>query len=681
QIPAEVDDRSALLRTVLSGRRILMVLDNAAGENQVRPLLPGGGHLVIVTSRHPLTGLDDARQVPLGILDRADAIELFTRVARVPRGRPDRELIADIVELCGRLPLALRIAASRLRNRPHWTLTELRERLTDDSRRVAELRSGDRHLDTSFRLSYRELDPEQRRAFRLLSAIPGADFGLDAAAVMLDRSRENADDLLITLADSRLLETSGPERYTFHDLVRLYGRQSPDEGGEVPLALNRLRAWYRAAARAAETQLGQHSPLLDNPGNDIEVSFAGYDDAIRWCDAEQHNITSVVRESAGTGHPRECWLLVDAMKIYHYQRVNLAQWREIAEIGLTAAHRHGDAAARAAMLHNLGSCAVRAAEYREALVHFGAALVLARSAGDAHRQHAILIETASGHMHSGDTRAAIKAARQAQSLVDSFGSGNPVAALGILGACHCVRGELRKAVAATRLCVRRKRLISSKSLQDSLGNLSISYLAMGRHDDARAAAQEGLTIGRSLTARGSIMSNLDNLARIDLATGDTDAAELKATEALRLCDEINARGSRPYLLATLALARLRGRPGQARRLAHEALAAARELGSNMAEAETLVVLAESCMALGAPEAAREHATRARELARNGEYGILEGRATTILAEAAARTGDEKQARQLAEEALELQHRTGNRPGAERSQRCLDALGSPRRVAR
>ncbi|MEV0898923.1 BTAD domain-containing putative transcriptional regulator [Actinoplanes sp. NPDC049802] len=219
QIPEGVDGRAALYRTRLVGRRMLILLDNAAGEDQVAPLLPGApGCLVLVTSRRQLAGLDNTRRLALDTLTPADAVALFVRRA----GGHPAELIAELVELCGRLPLAIRIAAARLRAHPTWTLEHLVERLRDPRHRLAELEAGQRSVAAAFDLSYRRLGSEARRAYRVLGTHPGPDLDEHVAAALLDVPPVAATQLLHQLMDANLLLEPAAGRYRFHALVRAH---------------------------------------------------------------------------------------------------------------------------------------------------------------------------------------------------------------------------------------------------------------------------------------------------------------------------------------------------------------------------------------------------------------------------------------------------------------------------
>ncbi|GAA0445248.1 hypothetical protein GCM10009531_40060 [Actinoplanes capillaceus] len=219
QIPDGLDGRAALYRTRLVGRRMLILLDNAAGEDQVAPLLPGApGCLVLVTSRRQLAGLDNTRRLALETLTMADAVTLFTRRA----GGHPLELVTELADLCGRLPLAIRIAAARLRAHPTWTLAHLVERLRDPRYRLAELAAGQRSVAAAFDLSYQRLSLPARHAYRALAGHPGPDLDEHAAAELLGVTRVAATQVLHQLMDANLLLEPAAGRYRFHDLARAH---------------------------------------------------------------------------------------------------------------------------------------------------------------------------------------------------------------------------------------------------------------------------------------------------------------------------------------------------------------------------------------------------------------------------------------------------------------------------
>lgn len=233
QVPAGAEERAALFRQRLDGTRTMIVLDNAASEAQVRPLLPGSaGCLVLVTSRRKLKGLDDASVLALGVLPQADAVALFRAVAGHDQDAAGDLGLAEVVGLCGGLPLAVRIAATLLRHRPAWTPGDLARRLGDESARVGALSDGDRDLDTVLGLSYRNLTAAQRRMFRLLGLVPGPEVDALAAAALAGVEPTAAAGLLEGLADHNLLIEHAPDRYRLHDLIRLHARALASDTAE-----------------------------------------------------------------------------------------------------------------------------------------------------------------------------------------------------------------------------------------------------------------------------------------------------------------------------------------------------------------------------------------------------------------------------------------------------------------
>ncbi|GAA2401109.1 hypothetical protein GCM10010191_05440 [Actinomadura vinacea] len=228
RIPAHIDDRAALYRGVVADRRVLVVLDDAAGEDQVRPLLPASPTCrVIVTARQRLIGLDGTRTLSLDVLPVDEAVAVFTRTAGEKRVTDaPAGALRETAERCGRLPLALRIAAVRLRSHAAWSVRDLLERLNDD--RLAELKAGRHSVTAALDLSYQRLPDDQRRAYRLLGSHTGTDFSAETAAAVLDTTVARSRRLLDHLMDVHLLQEPAPRRYRFHDLVRDHASQTVD---------------------------------------------------------------------------------------------------------------------------------------------------------------------------------------------------------------------------------------------------------------------------------------------------------------------------------------------------------------------------------------------------------------------------------------------------------------------
>ncbi|MFI6037435.1 BTAD domain-containing putative transcriptional regulator [Streptomyces sp. NPDC051315] len=305
-IPDSLEERAALYRSVLDGRRVLVLLDNAKDAAQVRPLLPGTeGCAALVTSRVRMVDLAGAHLVDLDVMSPDEALALFTKIVGEERVAAEREAALDVVAACGFLPLAIRIAASRLAARRTWTVSVLAAKLADERRRLDELQAGDLAVKATFELGYGQLEPAQARAFRLLGLADGPDISLAAAAAVLDLPAEETEDLLESLVDTSLLESAAPGRYRFHDLVRLYARACAERDewppSERDAALSRLLDFYLATAAGVYAierpgdRLVDHLERTSTPG----LVFPDRHTARDWLYAEAVPLLACVRQSSG----------------------------------------------------------------------------------------------------------------------------------------------------------------------------------------------------------------------------------------------------------------------------------------------------------------------------------------------------------------------------------------------
>ncbi|MGV9302548.1 BTAD domain-containing putative transcriptional regulator [Nonomuraea sp. NPDC003727] len=308
RIPPTLPERAALLRSTLAGRRVLVVLDDVAGSGQVEPLLPGSATCaVIVTSRVRQVGIPGAQLTALGLLSADEGLELLGGVAGQARVTAEPRAAAELVEACGRLPLAVRIVASRLAARPGLRLEALAVRLADAQRRINELKAGQETVASCFAIGYEQLPPEQARAFRLLALAEGPDLPVEAVAAMLGVGPFEADDLCEALVDASLLESTAPGRYRYHDLLRLYGRGLVGDE-ERTAATRRLFEHYlsgiRGVCRVALPGF-VHPAGTGGP----ELSFSGVPAARAWMRAEQANVAATIAGSGREGLMREVPLL------------------------------------------------------------------------------------------------------------------------------------------------------------------------------------------------------------------------------------------------------------------------------------------------------------------------------------------------------------------------------------
>ncbi|MFJ2766848.1 AfsR/SARP family transcriptional regulator [Streptomyces sp. NPDC087300] len=347
-VPDTLEERQALYRSVLADRRILVVLDNARDVAQVRPLLPGsGGCAALITSRGRMVDLPAAHLVDLDVMSPDEALLLFTRIVGAERVTPERHAALDVVAACGFLPLAIRIAASRLAARRTWTVSTLAAKLADKRRRLDELQAGDLAVKATFELDYGALEAQQARAFRLLGLAEGPDISLSAAAAMLDQPVEATEDLLESLVDTSLLESAAPGRYRYHDLVRLYARACAERDEQPPReradSLSRLMDFYLMTASGAYalTRPGDTAVSYLQPGRTEGLRFDTAASARRWLHAESDCVLACVQQSLPTDSARRGVDLLLAARELADSGANPGLYESVAEAACAAA-REGD---------------------------------------------------------------------------------------------------------------------------------------------------------------------------------------------------------------------------------------------------------------------------------------------------------------------------------------------------
>ncbi|MET8457643.1 MULTISPECIES: AfsR/SARP family transcriptional regulator [Streptomyces] len=348
-IPDSLEERAALYRSVLDGRRVLVLLDNARDAAQVRPLLPGTeGCAALVTARVRMVDLAGAHLVDLDVMSPEEALALFTKIVGEERVASEREAALDVVGACGFLPLAIRIAASRLAARRTWTVSVLAAKLADERRRLDELQAGDLAVKATFELGYGQLERAQARAFRLLGLADGPDISLAAAAAVLDLPVDDTEDLLESLVDTSLLESAAPGRYRFHDLVRLYARACAERDEHPPsergAALSRLLDFYLATAAGVYAierpgdRLVDHLEATRYPG----LRFTAGPAALDWLYTESSALLACVRQAAGTERLRRAVDLLWAARDLAESGANSRQYETTAMAVREATRAAGD---------------------------------------------------------------------------------------------------------------------------------------------------------------------------------------------------------------------------------------------------------------------------------------------------------------------------------------------------
>ncbi|QQN77920.1 MULTISPECIES: AfsR/SARP family transcriptional regulator [Streptomyces] len=382
-IPNGVAERSGLFRSLLDGRRVLTLLDNARDAAQVRPLLPGTpGCAALVTSRIRMVDLAGAHLVDLDVMSPEEALTLFTRIVGRERVGAERDAAMDVVAACGFLPLAIRIAAARLASRRTWTVSVLARKLSDERRRLDELQAGDQAVAATFELGYGQLEAEQARAFRLLGLAEGPDISVAAAAALLDREAHTTEDLLESLVDTSLLESAAPGRYRFHDLVRLFARACAERdersSGEQESAPTRLLDFYLATTAKVFAMERPGDRMVEHleTTHQQPVAFAGNQQALDWLFAEADCLLSAARQVTRMGRVRSGADLLLMARDLAESGTYARQFLLSCEAVLDAAQKSEDALAQGRAHVSLASAYSLSGRFRE---------------GDEHAQHAMLL--------------------------------------------------------------------------------------------------------------------------------------------------------------------------------------------------------------------------------------------------------------------------------------------------
>ncbi|MFI0405891.1 AfsR/SARP family transcriptional regulator [Actinomadura sp. 3N508] len=366
-IPPSLDERVALFRSRLAGKKILVVLDNAAGEPQVRPLLPGTPEAaVLITSRTALLGLEGAKLLNLDVLTSAQAVQLIATVIGEQRVAAEPDAAVEIAELCGHVPLAVRIAAARLLGRGHWTLAHLADLLREERRRLDELVAGDLEVRAGFEMSYRLLPAEARRVFRLIGLLHAPDFASWTVAALLDRPMAEVQRHLETLIDAHLVGITGVDetgqlRYRLHDLLRLYARELAERDDPEPereAALRRaLGGWLSLAEEAAEHVPGPCYAAMHGPAPrwspPAAVTTRLLADPMQWFRSERAALVAEVGHACELRWTDFAWDLAASMEKYCDVRGLYDDWRRMHERAHALCRETGDKRGEAVSLRGL----------------------------------------------------------------------------------------------------------------------------------------------------------------------------------------------------------------------------------------------------------------------------------------------------------------------------------------
>ncbi|MFI6472709.1 AfsR/SARP family transcriptional regulator [Streptomyces sp. NPDC050516] len=607
-IPDDVPGRAALWRSTLAGRRVLLLLDNAADAAQVLPLLPASpGCLVLVTSRERLLDLDGADWLSVGPMSPEDGTLLIEEVLGRARVAAEPEAAAELVLLCGRLPLALRIVTARLRNRPRWTLSYLVDRLRDETYRLEELSAGERSVAATLQLSYQAMEEGHRAAFRVLGLHPGADVDAHAAAALLGTDTRSAETVLERLLDVQLLQQPDIGLYRFHDLVRTFAQSQsrPATEQDDTAAVRRLLDYYLTATEAACTRLfpgRSPRPTQLAPYEGEVPRFADMEQTRRWFDHEHASLVASVSLADRHGFDRHTVSLTRNIVFRLNALGRYDEFKDLSQTAVVAARRTGDLAVLGFTLSNLSVACWKL-----------------------------------GHLEEGiqsATEGRDIAARLGDQLTEAHGESTIGLLLTVLGRHAEALPRLERALGLERA------LEVPRAEAETLTNLSTLYAQWGKYDEAAAMARAALAVHDGLDYRDSHVMAHTDLAFAQVGLGSYEEARDCLRRARERCHPSSPPGDVALALALSAtVEELFGDADGSAGFADEALRLARAGGSPTRQAKVENIVGRFHGRRGDHERAAALHRRAYELAAPIHYRAEEAGALYGLADAAEASGD------------------------------------------
>jgi tetratricopeptide (TPR) repeat protein/transcriptional regulator with XRE-family HTH domain len=580
QIPPGLDARAGRWRDYVAGKKVLLLLDDAAGHEQVRPLLPGtAGSLVLVTSRRRLAALHDAAVISLDTLPPREAAVLLARLAARGGIGPGDAAVAEITRLCAYLPLAIAMLASQLRHHPAQTGAGLAADLAAAKDRLALMHTENLSVAAAFDLSYTDLTPGTQRLFRRLGLVPGPDFDAYAAAALNGTTLDAARRSLNELYDQHLLAEPARGRYQLHDLLREHARglAETDDLADRDAATDRLLDYYLHTALAAGRRFAswasgyRRPPPGRPPAHAPDVSTL--ERAAGWLEAERANLHAAANYAATQGRLKHATQIPAAVSGYLAARGHWDQFVVLLQAALAAAREAGDRPGEADTLGALGVVQAEMGDYPAAAASHQQALALARSASDRPAEAAALLGLGLVRQLIGDYPAAAASQRQALALFRDLGD--------------------------------------LDSQADALNCLGIVQHETGDYRAAAASQQQSLTLCRDLGNLPGQAYAINDLGLVQQETGDYRAAAASHQQALTLFSDLGDRLGQAQALNSLGeLATRISNTGQAGERHTQALAIARDLGAALEEARALEGLGRSHLYYGDPSQAAAHLQQA-----------------------------------------------------------------------
>ncbi|MFB9908900.1 AfsR/SARP family transcriptional regulator [Allokutzneria oryzae] len=669
EVPTELEEQAKKLRATMATRRVLVVLDNAADAEQVRPLLRAlPGCSVLITSRNELRALageGSAHPLSLPTLSVKDSGELLGELVGGRWGEADVDARRELATLCGNLPLALRIAGANL------AFQAIDVRAYIDRMKSGDLLDsltieGDDHaaVRAAFELSYATLDPDGKKLFAALALVPGVDFTSWVAAALTDRDLGWAGVILDKLSAANLIREHRPGRYQFHDLIRLYSHKKYSLAGKSFGDSRARRALFESylsavnnAAKVLNPEMRCAPADLEVPAG-LEVAFEGATEALSWFDDERANLIAMVRSSSELGPLRYSWELVFSMASYLRHRRYGSDWLELLEYGRAAADEANDGHGRALMCTGLGVFKQAIYESEQSVELHGRALAMYRLLGDRVGEAQSYTCLGVAHALLGNQVESVDYLLEAELIFRELGESHALTnVLMNLGAAYAHSGDIDLA----RGCLERA-LALAKELEVlhiqgiSLSNLGLMAREGGRVREARALLEQALDVWHRLAARHGEAAALDELALTHLFAGDVDQASIHVGRSLEIAIETGNKLKEAEASGTLAeICRRRGDLEEALLLQQKSVHVMRRIKFLPGLAMSLVDLSKMLLAHDRVSEAEEAASEALRISLENDIRLCEPMARTALAECYARAGEPAVAVEYGERALE-QHR-------------------------
>ena len=651
QIPVGLEARMRMWRDYLAGQRLLIVLDDAAGHEQVRPLLPGAaGCLVLVTSRRRLTALEDAQAISLDTLPPPEAAELLITLAARPELDPDDAAATEIIRLCGYLPLAIGMLARQLHHHPAWTTADLAADLAAARDRLELMAAENLSVAAAFNLSYQDLTADQQRLFRRLGLQPGTDIDAYAAAALDDTDPAVARRQLEALYDQNLLAEPAHARYRLHDLIREHARAlaAADPPQERAAASDRLLDYYLHAASAASRLLARRTPAgmppvaVDAPAHAPDLSTR--EQALTWMDAERLNLHAAAGYAALHERPGHAIAIPAAMYGFLRSRSHWDQALVLHRSALEAALDTQDRLAEAGVLTDLGDMLRLTGDYPAAAASSARAIELYRGLDNLIGEAGALIDLSAVQRVTGDYEtSAVSLARALElyrDLGDRLGEASALTYQGLLqqviGEYPAAAASLRRSLelhrdvgdrlgeahagtelaavqrltgdypAAVRSLDRALELYRGRGYRlgeaNALTDLGLVRYLTGDYPAAAAGLEQALELHRDLGHPLGEANALNYLGAVQHMTGDYPAAAASLAQARELSRDLGYRYGEAVALNTMGELLLASGPAQARACHEQALAITAGLGALAEQAHALEGVGRCCLARSDPQA-------------------------------------------------------------------------------